>query len=81
MKKETISVIRKTNAYLALVTVLMYIITGYGITRYQLVEKITFGLLNKALSFQIHSYLISPLIIFLLIHLLFACNIFRRQRK
>ena len=71
----------RVNAYLALVTVLLFVITGYGITRYQLVEKITFGLLNKALSFQIHSYLIFPLIIFLLIHLLFACNILGRLRK
>jgi hypothetical protein len=54
MKKSTARVIRKTNAYLALTTVILYIITGYGITQYRVVEKITFGLLTKAWSFTIH---------------------------
>ena len=78
MKKKTIL---RINAYLALVTILLFIITGYGITQYRTVEKITFGLLNKALSFQIHAYLIYPLILFLAIHLLFSCNLFGCARK
>ena len=62
-------VIRRTAAYLALATVLLFIITGYGITQFRIVEKLSLGLLGKALAFKIHSWLIIPLIIFLLIHI------------
>jgi hypothetical protein len=75
MKEEHTLKIRKLTAHLALVTVILFVITGYGMTQYQIIEKITFGLLSKSLSFKIHSYLIYPLIVFLLGHLYFAYNI------
>ena len=81
MKQEKKNQIRKTTAYLALITIILYIITGYGITQYRIVEKITFGLLHKSLSFKIHSWLIYPLIIFLLVHLYFSCDLFSWLRK
>ena len=61
--------LRKANAGLAIATIVLFIITGYGITEYQFVEAISFGLLTKALSFQIHYYLIIPLAIFLTLHI------------
>ena len=60
---------RKLWAYLALATVVLFIITGYGITQYRIVEMLSFGLLSKPLSFRIHSWLIVPLILFLLMHI------------
>jgi hypothetical protein len=75
MKKKSKLMVRRTTAYLALSTVVAYIITGYGITQYQIVGRLTFGLLDKTISFKMHSYLIYPLIIFLIIHLYFALSI------
>lgn len=75
MKKEAI---RKTAAYLSFAVVVLYIVTGYGITQYRVVEKLSFGLLNKAVSFKIHSYLIIPLLVFLGLHLFFSCNLFKK---
>ena len=34
--------------------VLLYIISGFGVLYYNAVEKLTFGLLTKALSYKIH---------------------------
>ena len=73
MKYE--NMIKKTTAYLALATVGLFILTGYGITQYRIVEAITFGILTKPLSFKLHYYLIYPLVLFLLVHLYFSCNL------
>jgi hypothetical protein len=78
MIKKTI---RKIAAYLAFATVLLYIITGFGITQYRIVGALTFGLLGKALSTKIHSYLIYPLLIFLILHLSSSCDMFKWLRK
>jgi len=61
---------------LFLLVIVLYVITGYGITRYQIVEKLTLGLLSKPLSFKIHQTLIYPLVIFLFIHLYYSSGIF-----
>jgi len=52
-----------------LVAILMYVLTGYGITEFRVVERITLGLLTKLLSFQIHHYLIYPTAALLLVHI------------
>ena len=48
--------------------IVFYIISGFGISEYRIIEGITFGLLSKPLSFQIHLYLIYPLIILIFLH-------------
>ncbi|MBD3248421.1 hypothetical protein GF336_00060 [Candidatus Woesearchaeota archaeon] len=73
--------IRKWTSYLALATIVLYIITGYGITQHRFMEKITFGLLTKSLSFKIHSWLIIPLLLFLLLHLYYSCSLFKRLKR
>jgi hypothetical protein len=73
--------IKRTVAYLSLAVVILYIITGYGITKYQTVEKLTFGTLTKALSFKIHEKLIYPLIILLLAHIVLALNLIERFNR
>ena len=72
---------RKIAAYLFLLVLVLYVITGYGITRYQIVEKITFGILSKALSFRLHRLLIYPLIILLIIHLYYSCSLLDYFKK
>jgi len=81
MKKGYKQTIRKTSAYLFLLTIIMYIITGYGITQFKFIEKYSIGLLTKALSFKIHMILIYPLVILALIHLYFSCDLFKWLRK
>ena len=53
-----------------LVIIIIFIITGLGIARYRIIDSITLGVLSKPLSYQIHTYLIFPLIIFLYLHIL-----------
>jgi len=52
-----------------LAVLVLYVITGFGITAFRTVEFLTFGLLGKALSFQIHDYLIIPFIVLMTFHI------------
>jgi len=56
--------------WLLMIIVILFILSGYGITEYRLIESITFGLLSKPLAFQIHFYLIYPFLLLLIIHIL-----------
>ena len=57
----------------------LYIITGLGITQYQTIEKLTFGILTKALSFKIHDNLLIPFLIFLFLHIFLAIYVRRMK--
>jgi thiosulfate reductase cytochrome b subunit len=60
--------VRKIIHWGLLVLIIVFLITGFGISRFQIIETMTFGLLSKPLSYQIHSYLVFPLVIFLYLH-------------
>lgn len=77
MKKK----LRLISAHLLLAVIVLYIITGFGITQYRFIESITFGLLTKSLSFKIHSNLIYALVVLLLMHLYYSCSIFKFIKK
>jgi len=62
--------VRKIIHWGLLVIIIIFIITGLGFARYRVIESITFGLLTKPVAYQIHSYLIFPLIVFLYLHIL-----------
>ena len=62
--------IRRIIHWGLLVIITIFIITGLGIDNYRFIESITLGLLTKPISFQIHNYLIYPLIVFLYLHIL-----------
>ena len=47
------------------IVIILFIITGFGISNYQIIESLTGGTLSKLTSFQIHSNLIIPLIVLL----------------
>ncbi len=59
----------KTIHALITILVILYLVSGLGITQYQSVEPLTFGLLTKALAFKIHSLLFWPFIIVLALHI------------
>jgi cytochrome b subunit of formate dehydrogenase len=59
---------RIVNWLLALTSVI-YLITGFGITQFRVVESLTFGLLTKNLAFRIHNILWIPFLILLILHI------------
>jgi hypothetical protein len=48
---------------------ILLILSGLGITQYQTIDGLTFGLLNKAFSFKLHSFLWIPFTLLLAIRL------------
>ena len=58
-----------TIHWLLTVVIIVYLITGFGITEYRIVEPLTFGLLTKSLAHKIHMNLEIPLIILLILHI------------
>ena len=60
---------KKTIHILLTILTILFVISGLGITNYQIVEPITFGLLSKSLSQKIHLNLTIPFVILLIIHL------------
>lgn len=77
-------IIKKIVAWLSLVVVVLYVITGYGITKAETMAKISFGLLTRDVSKAIHFNLLIPLIILVLAHLVLALDLinkFKREKE
>jgi len=66
---------------LLLVTIVLYAVSGFGITEYRTVEALTFGLLTKKLAFRIHDYLFIPFLVLLTAHIVFQYILGRRHSK
>ena len=58
--------------WLLAIAVLLYLISGFGISEFRAVEAITFGLLTKTLAFKIHDNLWIPFTILLVLHIYFT---------
>ena len=65
--------------WLLLIFIVIYIITGLGILYYQIIGTLTLGLLTKALSYQIHLYLLIPFLVLLILHIIIV--IMKRKQK
>ncbi len=61
---------RSLVRWLLFVTVLLYALSGYGISNPRAVESLTFGLITKSVAFSIHDSLIVPFAILLFLHIL-----------
>ena len=61
--------LNRTIHWVLTVVVIIYLITGFGITEYRIVESLTFGLLTKSLAHEIHINLEIPFIILLVSHI------------
>lgn len=55
--------------WLLLVVIVVYVVTGFGITEYRVVESLTFGLLTKPLAFKIHNNLLILFLVLLILHI------------
>jgi len=69
---KILRIIKTLTHVLLTVVIIIFIITGFGISNYQIIESLTGSTLSKLTSFQIHSNLIIPLIILLIVHIAFT---------
>lgn len=60
---------KKIVHWLFVAIIVLYGISGYGITQYRIVEQVTLGLLTKPLAFKIHDNLLIPFLILLALHI------------
>jgi len=61
--------VKKTIIWLLAIVIVLYGVSGFGITEFRTVETLTLSLLTKNLAFKIHNNLEIPFIILLLLHL------------
>lgn len=71
MNDNLLKSIKITIQVVLLMLLIAYGITGYGITEYRTVEMLSFGLVTKPLSFEVHNNLLIPFLLFLLLHIFF----------
>ena len=75
--------IRRVIHWLLLIVVILYLLAGFDITEFRVVETVTFGLLTKGVAFNIHSMLWIPFVILLVLHVFLSplFRLFRKARK
>jgi thiosulfate reductase cytochrome b subunit len=59
---------RRFIAWLLAGVSILLVLTGLGITRYEVITPLTLGLLDKALSYKIHVLLWGPFLILVVLH-------------
>jgi len=64
-----LQLVRRTTYWLLTVVIIVYLLTGFGITQYRTVEPLTFGLLTRNLAHRIHMNLEIPFIVLLVVHI------------
>jgi len=62
--------IKRVIRWSLITAILLYIVSGFGITEFRVVETLTFGLLTKPLAFKLHDYIFIPFAILLAMHIL-----------
>ncbi|MFC2013267.1 hypothetical protein ACFLUE_03160 [Chloroflexota bacterium] len=61
--------IKRIIRWLLFILIVLYLITGFGITEFRTVGTLTGGLLSKNLAFRIHDNLFIPFISLLMLHI------------
>jgi thiosulfate reductase cytochrome b subunit len=69
---------QRTIKWLLLAVTLLFVITGFGITEFRVVETITFGWLGKAWALRLHDNLWIPFLVLLVAHVCLPL-IFRKK--
>lgn len=67
---QRLKIISRISAWLLLATTVILVFSGWGITRTEIIYKVTFGLVDRRLADYIHRSANIPLAIFFLSHLL-----------
>jgi len=63
------NLLKKTIIWLLAIVIVLYGVSGFGITEFRTIETLTFGLLTKNLAFKIHNSLELPFAVLLVLHL------------
>jgi hypothetical protein len=66
---QMLKILSRISAWLLLAAVIILVFSGWGITRTEIIYKITFGLIDRRLANYIHRSTNIPLAIFFLSHL------------
>jgi hypothetical protein len=66
---DRLSLVRTIVHWLVTVLIILFIFTGLGITYYNIIGAVTFGLLSKLGAYQLHTLLLYPFIIVLVLHI------------
>ena len=72
--------IAKVVHWALLALAILVVLSGLGITEYQTITALTFGLLNKATSFKLHLWLWVPFVAVFVAHVVLTARPFRRRR-
>jgi len=78
---QSLVLLKRLVHWLLLIVTIVYLLTGLGITQYRIMESITFGLLNKNLSFNIHDNLLAPFVALLIFHMIVSMVSQRTEQK
>lgn len=70
MEKALWSSLKKVVHWLLFLVVALILLSGFGIVDYQVVQTITFGILDKATAFQLHINLWGVFIALLALHVI-----------
>lgn len=54
--------------------IILYLVSGLGITQSHIIEPLTFGLFTKSFSFKMHSWLLWPFLILLVLHIVITMS-------
>lgn len=75
--------VRAAIRYVLLMLTVVYLLSGLGITQWQIIEPLTFGLLTRNLASRIHDFLLVPFVVLLLVHILFrpAIRVYSHFKK
>jgi hypothetical protein len=79
-RAAVIDLIQRTIKWLLLAVTLLFVITGFGITEFRVVETITFGWLNKVWALRLHDNLWVPFLVLLVLHVCLPF-IFRQKAR
>ena len=60
---------KRTTQWMLTAAVIVYLLTGFGITQFRIVEPLTFGLLTRNLAHRIHVNIEIPFIVLLVVHI------------
>lgn len=70
--------LKRAIAWTLMAVSVLFLLSGFGITQYQIVTALTFGLLGKAVAFQLHEWLWIPFVVLLVVHVYLGR--FRKKR-
>jgi cytochrome b subunit of formate dehydrogenase len=79
IKDAFINPARRVTHWLMVAVLVVYIVSGYGITQFRVVEALTFGVISKPLSFKVHNGLFITLAALVALHI--ALALYARARR